>query len=289
MAVPLQSPLLLGPTSSPAADSTGLILFNDPLAGRHMLKQMGPSGLDTYMQPHQGRNRMIQYTPNINGGLGMNIEGAATAMTGVGTNTSATKTLTNLFVFMFRSEWLVTVAATTAVVGLRHATAHLARGNVAKVGGFHFIQRWGPATGVSNTSMRAFAGLQASVAAPTDVQPSSLLNMIGMGWDAADAQVQMMTNDGTGTATKVALGASFPVPTVDRTSVYEIALFCPPNGSDVKWQVTDLVSDAEASGTITTDLPAATTMLTPNSYMSVGGASAVVGFAHMGTYVESDY
>lgn len=288
MAIPIQSPILLAPTTPPAPDASGLILFNDVLAGRHMLKQMGPSGLDTHMQPHVGRNRYSGWNPSYTGGTTAT-DGSSSALQATGTTTSNTKNLTNLHQYMNRQEVLVTTAAATAVAGLGHSAAPYARGNVAKVGGFHMILRWGPATGVATATMRAFAGMIASISAPTDVQPSSLVNMMGMGWDAADTQVQMMTNDAAGTATKVALGASFPVPTVDRTSVYEIALFCPPNGTDVKWEVTDLVSDASATGTITTDLPAATTFLRPLMYCSAGGTSSVIGISFMGLYIEQDY
>lgn len=40
-------------------------------------------------------------------------------------------------------------------------------------------------------------GFDAAVTAPTDVQPSTILNIIGMGWDAADANIQIMHNDGS--------------------------------------------------------------------------------------------
>jgi hypothetical protein len=111
-----------------------------------------------------------------------------------------------------------------------------------------------------------------------------------MGWDAADTNIQMMHNDGSGTATKIDLGASFPVPTVDRTSVYEVALFSPPGTTQsVGYRVTDLVSGAEASGTITTDLPTNSTLIAPHLYMSVGGTSSVIGVKIFGVYIETDY
>ena len=132
-------------------------------------------------------------------------------------------------------------------------------------------------------------GFDAAVTAPTDVQPSTILNIIGMGWDAADANIQIMHNDGTGSATKVDLGASFPVPTVDRAKVYELALFCAPNAATVSWEVTDLGTGAVASGTIATDLPANTTLLAPRGWMSVGGTSSVIGIALMSLYIETDY
>lgn len=289
MGIPHTSPILLTPVSAiPAADAGGLLLFDKTVGGRHMLKQMGPAGQDTFLQPHVGRNSVWSWKPQ---GISntVNADGPGAALSATGSAAAGTIAVTSLFAWMKHVEYQVTVAATTAVAGFRLVNAIFARGNVAKVGGFTFVCRWGPATGVATATNRAFVGLQASNSTPTDVQPSSLLNMVGMGWDAADTNIQMMSNDASGTATKTDLGASFPVPTVDKTSIYEIAMFCPPNGTDVKWTVTDLLTDVEVSGTLTTDLPVATTLLTVNSYMSVGGTSSVIGMALMGLYIETDY
>jgi len=137
--------------------------------------------------------------------------------------------------------------------------------------------------------MRAFVGMANTTAAPTDVEPSTITNIIGMGWDAADANVQIM-HRGTGAVTKINLGASFPVPTADRTAVYELALFSQPGTTQVvNYEVTDLVSGAVATGTITTNLPTTSTLLAPRGWMSVGGTSSVIGIALMGLYIETDY
>ena len=136
---------------------------------------------------------------------------------------------------------------------------------------------WGPATGVATTTNRAFCGLTNSTAAPTDVEPSTILNQVGMGWDAADTNIQMMVD----------LGASFPVPTTDRTAVYKLELFSPKGTTQsVQWRVTNLVSGAVAQGTATTDLPAATALLAPRVWMSVGGTSSVIGVALMSMYID---
>lgn len=254
--------------------------------GRRLPAFIGPSGLDSSLQPWIAANKMAFALPV--GGAGTLSQVGVTA-TATGTLTAATVSTSSLHQMMARVDYLVTTAANNAVAGWRASANYLARGNAAKIGGFTFMCRWAPATGVATTTMRAFTGLTSATAAPTDVQPSSLTNMFGMGWDAADSQVQFMTNDGAGTATKTALGASFPVPTTDRPSPYELFMFCKPNDSQVTWQVTDLVTDAVATGTITTDMPSSTTLLSPRGYCSVGGTSSVIGYALMGMYTETDY
>jgi hypothetical protein len=45
---------------------------------------------------------------------------------------------------------------------------------------------------------------------------------------------------------------------------------------------------AVATGTVTTDIPAATQLLAPCSYFSVGGTSSVIGMAVVSHYIEAD-
>jgi len=128
-----------------------------------------------------------------------------------------------------------------------------------------------------------------STAVPTDVEPSTQTLCVGMGWDAADTNIQIMSNDATGTCAKIDLGASFPVPTTDRTALYELALFNPKSTTpSVIWLVTDLVSGATASGTITAaaDLPAAGTLMAPRGHISVGGTSSVIGLGLSSIYLD---
>jgi hypothetical protein len=151
------------------------------------------------------------------------------------------------------------------------------------------VCRWGAATGVATATNRAFVGMANTTAAPTDVEPSSITNMCGMGWDAADTNIQFM-HRGTGAVTKIDLGASFPVPTTDRTKSYEVAIFSPPGTTQsLQYEVSDLGTGAKATGTITTNLPTTSTLLAPRGWMSVGGTSSVIGIAIMGLYLESDY
>ena len=214
----------------------------------------------------------------------------ASALTATGTATAANQATTNRQTLMRRLEYLVTVASTTAVAGFRAVAAMwLIGGPASGDGGFDFICRWGPATGVGTTTNRSFVGMSNSIAAPTDVEPSTITNMIGMGWDASDTNIQIMYR-GAGAVTKVDLGASFPVPTADRTKAYELKLFSPSGTTQsVIYTVTDLATGAIATGTITTNLPSATTFLAPRGWMSVGGTSSVIGIALMKLSIKSNY
>jgi hypothetical protein len=272
---------------TPGADTIGL--FGRKVGGRMLPAIMGPSGLDTALQPHNARNKISTWFPAGNS-VTIVANGNA-ALTATGTATAANVAVTNRHTYQKRLEYLVTVAATTAVAGYRGAAAQWTIGGPSTgAGGFHFICRWGPATGVATATNRAFVGMSSSTSAPTDVEPSTQTNCAGVGWDAADTNMQFMYNDAAGTCTKVDLGASFPVPTSDRTEAYEIAMFSPPGGTQsVSYEVTNLATGSVATGTVTTDLPTTSTLLAPRGWMSVGGTSSVIGIALMSLYIESDF
>jgi hypothetical protein len=269
----------------PAPTADNVAIYGQKVAGRMVPVFKGPSGLAANLQASLARNKIGYASPS---GNATTLTQFGIALATTGTATTANVATTNLHSSLRRLDYLVTTAATTAVAGFRGGGTQFYRGDVAGRGGFYFICRWSHATGAATATMRGFAGMRSSTAAPTDVEPSSLTNMVGMGWDASDSNIQLMTNDGTGVATKTDLGSSFAVPTTDRSTVYEIGLFSPPNGSSISWQVTDLSSNATVSGTLTTDIPAAATLLNPYAYTSVGGTSSVVGITLFSLYIETD-
>lgn len=280
---------LTGVSSEPAAPAAGTgLLYSKSIGNRMMPKWIGPSGFDYPLQASLGHNR-IQLWQAAGGSTTITALGA-TALTVAGTVTAKTTAATNIYTALQSTEWLVTTAATTAVASFRQSAAayRVGTNNAAIPGGFYYSCRWGPSTGVATTTHRAFCGMGSS-AAPTDVEPSTLTNSIGMGWDSADTNIQIIHN-AAGAATKIDLGASFPVPTTDRTKMYELVLFSPNSTTQsVGYRVTDLGTNAQVSGVITTNMPSTTTYIGPRTYCSVGGTSSVVGVALCSLYIETDF
>ena len=71
----------------------------------------------------------------------------------------------------------------------------------------------------------------------------------------------MFYNDGTGTASKIDLGSSFPAnrdATNALTTIYSITLYNAPASSNVIYKVVNNETGAIAQGVLTTDLPATT-------------------------------
>jgi hypothetical protein len=204
------------------------------------------------------------------------LQGRGITLSATGTATAYTVANTNRITAIPAVEALVTTASTSAVAGLRINTLPFRLGQIGGAGGLYMRTLVRNATGGATTTTRGFFGLRGASTAPTDVNPSTLTNIVGLGWDSGDSSLSIMSNDGTGTATKVPLGSDFPRPTADRSQAWDFTILSDGLGN-VYWAVESLANGAMASGVINTDLPAANTLITYNSYISVGGTSSVIG------------
>lgn len=131
-------------------------------------------------------------------------------------------------------------------------------------GGFKFVCEFYVSDTAYGSGCRQFYGMMGQTTDLTytdSITVASMLNIIGVGSDAADTNLQVFSNDGTGTATKVDLGASFPANRTAgaaMTTTYSIELYNAFNSSTVLYRVINCESGASAEGTISTDLPATT-------------------------------
>jgi hypothetical protein len=274
---------LEGIATEPAAPPAGeLTVYAKNIGGRMMLKQVGPSGVDTPLQPHIGFNGVTIVRPNT-----------TTTTTTLGGSHLTTGTISNptisggSIINATRRLQFASAGTAGASAESRMAQGHVMRGDVAGAGGWFGVWRIVQVAVPAGCMM--FAGLQASTAALGAVTtPSSLLNMVGIGYDSGDTNLQVMVNDGAGTATKVDLGASFPVRTTSH--FLELVLFCAPNGGQITYRVTRLEAPAnQVSGTLATDLPVNTTPLCSRYYMTNNATASAATFATPGHYVESDF
>jgi hypothetical protein len=262
-----------------------LRMFHKRVAGRSMPSFVGAQGGQSLLQPSLFDKDVQLWRP----------PGNSTAINVIGGVIAAAGTVTNLIMDVTSKraatrgvDALITTAAVNAIAGFRGSAIQYFRGQVPGRGGWFQHWRWGNATGAATASNRAFCGMMNTASAPTDVQPSTLLNMCGFGWDAADANIQFMSNDGAGAAAKIDLGASFPVPTVDRSTLYECATYCAPNGSEIFYWFRDVLTGEIAEGSVTTKLPVNTIRMAPQLWMSAGGTSSVIGVSLFSHYTETD-
>lgn len=209
----------------------------------------------------------------IPGGAVSSVLGLAPIAATLGTVTFPAPTNASYYARLNRARF-ATNAVANGEASYFNANPFLWFGNAAGLGGYRVEFRFGVDTKVATT--RIFVGLATANPVITVSDPSALLNIIGVGADAADANLQIMSNDGAGVATKVNLGASFPIA---ANAVYRAVFVAASNGTSVAYTVTREDVAAVATGTIAADLPSNTTLLSPA--MAIGN-SATAAVAALG-------
>ena len=275
-------------TTDPAAPAGGLLLYSKSIAGRHMPKIIGPSGVDTVLQAGLSGNAVFMAAP----------ASGTTAPTVIGgtLTTAATMSLqqtiasANPWQATARKRW-ASAATAGSVTGMRTAYVQWFRGNAAGFGGFFFRTQIGQNLNVNGAQV--FHGLCASTGAlaTTAGAVAALLNMIGMGYDTTDSSAgnwQLYRNDGAGTATKVDLGANAARNT---THGYDLIIYCPPGAAtDIFVRITNLHTNVVVLDTsYNTDLPAVNVGMAYKGEGNNGAVAAAMNLEVAKVYIESDY
>lgn len=259
-----------------------LALYARDRAGMGWLDVERPSGRHFPLQPHFGVNRIATWAPSTSTTINTN----GMPRTAVGTAATPTLATTNLSTSMRR--WRMTSAATAGAAAEERSAGWVCwRGNADGLGGFTYVNRLSLVT-LQPTGM-GFFGLIGSVAAlSTTLTLSAVVNALGIGFErGTHANWQIVHNDGTGAPTLIDLGAGFPV--ASTTNVLTLYIAAAPNDSGVGIRVVEEVSGTVAEATITTDMPAATQLLSPRNYLNNGSTAAAVAYDCSGVYVETDY
>jgi len=233
-------------------------------------------------------NKRVAY---INSVYGFNNVDQWTVTTSVTGNSVQTIAATSMFTRAPRTGYNAQASAGTLGY-IRTGTNFYALGSATSTayGGFYMTSRFGYYSHAANK--RSFVGLTSSVANPTNVEPSTLTNCIGVGQGAANTNL-FIYYGGSAAQTPIDLGASFPANTSD-TDWYELALFAPPTSNNtVYYQVTRLNTGDVATGTLTgtagTVLPANTTFLSFRHWITNNSGATATGMAFGGWWIETDY
>lgn len=281
------------PAAAPTAPATGEIkIYPESVAGRQMLTMMGPSGMDVNLQPGFARNKIGLWLPPGNATTVPGVFGMS-ALTATGTATARNVATTNMATRMRRLGY-VSAATAAAFAGVRHPSAQytVGAGGSPSLGGFTFIERFFVSDAATVSGARMFVGMTSSVAAPTNVEPSTLTNSIGVGQLSSSTNLQIVYG-GSSAQTPIDLGANFPANTLSA-DVYELALFARPDiSNEVGIMVTRLNTGHTYSGTLTgttgVALPAATTLLGFQSWRTNNATLLAVGLDICSIYIETDY
>jgi hypothetical protein len=278
--------------SDPSVPATSkLDIYGKSIAGRMMLKQIGPSSIATALQPFLARNKVGYWNPPGNSTTLPEIFGYYSPAT-VGTITAANVATTSLYTRMRRISYISSATA-GSLSSFRINQAQISLGDGFGDGGFYKIIRFGCSDPATVSGARQFCGVNATLTIPPNVEPSTLINCIGLGHGAADTSLSIFYG-GSVAQTPIALGSNFPANTLS-TDAYELALFAPSNQYCVYYEVTRINTGNVATGVIVGDsagalLPTASTLLTSCWNFRTNNTTALsVGLDIMSDYLETDY
>ncbi len=276
------NPILVA--STPTTPAAGRVsLYGLDLAGRTLPAYATPDNRAVPLSPHLGMVRREEWAPNNN---------ANTSTTFGGTFTSSVVPVSRAiaggsYFAGSRRQGYVSAAGAGSSSSVHAPQRGYLLGDVANVGGFTLTFRWGIGDAAVVANARMFVGLRAAVSAIGNVEPSTLLNVIGVGCDAGAGTLHLMHGDAATAATPTDLGANFPTNT-QSTDVYELVLRAKPNATTVDYLVTRRNTGHTATGTISANLPANTLVSAPQFWRNNGATALAVDLAFMGFYGESD-
>jgi hypothetical protein len=269
-------------TADPAVPSSGNWLYTRSLAGRWVPRFIGPSGVDTAVQPSLWGNTVTMWLPGTSTTAAINFGVSWTVNT---TQAHPTIASTSLMTAMRRATF-TTTTTTSNVSGVRSSAPLVMRGDAAGKGGFFFAARFGITTYVS--TMRIWVGLSAlSTALTAATNPSAIANSVYMGKDTGETVWQVATVDSTPTASKTSTGRTTAA--AGATDVFDFQAFCKPNDTQITVRVIDITTGTVLVDNVSksSNLPTNTTPLYAHAECQTAAASACAIFLCK-MYIESD-
>ena len=291
---------LLVKEPNPAVTLTGVgsdtvKLFTKRIANRMLLATVGPSAMDACVQPATWRQKIAYWNPPGNSNVVPAVDGM-NAVTGLGTATARAVATTNLFTRTRRLGY-VSAATAAAFAGHFQPQAQFTTGTGAGLGGFFYSCRFGFSDAAAVAGARAFIGLSNLVAAPTNVEPSTLTNCVGLAQLSTSSTQLYIVYGGSAAQAAIPLGTNFPPMAAAGAAngiMYDLTLFSPPNSNGViHYYVervgTSFVATGTLSGTAGTTTPANTTLLAHRAWRTNNATLLAVGIDIIGVYTETDY
>jgi hypothetical protein len=273
-------------------------IFGKTLASRSLISTVDASGMDAVLQPAIWRQKVSNWNPpgnatTVPGVFGM----SAPTNVGTGTVTARTVATTNLFTRQRRLGY-ASASSVGSLCGHYISQAQFTTGNGSGLGGFFYSCRFGVSDTANPVGTRMFVGMSSSIIAPTNVEPSTLTNCIGLAQLSTSATQLYIVYGGLLSQTAIALGTNFPPYTGTGPTLgvaYDLTIYCSPNDNGIiNYRVERLGTSFIAEGTLTptvvgTQTPASTTLLAHRAWRTNGANTGLVGIDIIGFYTETDY
>jgi Protein of unknown function (DUF2793) len=191
-----------------------------------------------------------------------------------------------------RQRRLGYVSATTvgALSGHYASVVQYTIGDGSGNGGFQYVCRFVVSDAAAVAGARMVVGLRNATAAPTNVEPNTLTNMVGVAKLSTSNNLHIVYGGSTAQAA-IDLGANFPANNLS-TDLYELVLYSPPFAvNTVHYRLTrvntgDVVQAQLGPGTTGTTLPLATLFLGHVAWRTNNATALAVGLDVCGVYIE---
>lgn len=286
--------LLRGEVAATAAISTPASGFSKELirliAERPMPSLKNDGGEEFAVQPWLARQRVGLWNPAGNSSGSPGVFGLV-APTTVGTATARSVATTNRANRMKRLGLVSAATAGSLASAYHNAALQYTCGSGSLDGsGFMLAQTWVPSNAAAVSGERRFVGIQASTAAPTNVEPNTLTNCVGVAQLSTDATQLYLVYGGSAAQTAIALGTNFPGNTLS-TVAYELIIFAPWWVANTYYiQLTNLANNAVYTTSLTgsaTVVPQSTTLTSWRQWACNNATALAVGHDLGQVYIET--
>jgi len=241
--------------TTPAANT--LNLYAKEIAGRMMLRQQGPSGIYTPLQPSFFQNNITM----INAGSGTALNIVGTGITSVGT---VSHPVVNIIYGHMANIATGASAGNTAGTGST-ALMWIRGANTSQACGFFYNARIAfPDSNYNNTGAstgsRFFAGFTNQTMAASVGSDNPAGHRVGFSYINSGSGIQdsdfMISSRGGSTEERFSTGLPFIA-----ENVYDLYLFCPPTGNEITWRIDNVTADTTAQGVVINHLPDEITLM----------------------------
>ena len=268
--------------ATPAVPAPGRLRFYaKSLGGRMLLRQIGPSGLSTPLQPSFFQNSITFIGPS-----------ATTALSAIGNSVTSVGTISHPNVseaYGYMAN-IASAASANTTAGTGTASTLWLRGGLGG-GGFFFATRAAfPDAGYNETGAgtgtRIFTGmtslaLSAAVASNSPAGHHAGFQRLHVNASTLDENWFFLTGNGVNN-NRIDTGLPF-LP----GKIYDAYIFCPPSGNVISWRIDNLTDDLTASGETSTHLPATDALLRAGIQLQTVNA-VVRNLRLQRIYIESD-
>lgn len=184
---------------------------------------------------------------------------------------------TNLFTRTERTEFLTSSTSGTL------STFRQTSGYFSINTGFIFTTKFGASTNANLSGVRFTNGLFAANFIVTNVDPTTFINCLSFAKIDGSNNWNFIHNDSSGTATAIDLGSSFPANTIN-TDIYLGTI--ETSGANIKYTLLRLNTGDTVTGTISTNIPSASLLLSNSLGSSNNANASTVGLCWSGMQVS---